>query len=135
MNCMDNGVALLQSTILYIDGVAMPTITEKELLNYLSLSSAVAKDAGGKKMKKGIDAFVIEEFEPGKFMLVMDLTYREKGTVMITARKTPRIWPKLDTVPEYIKSLGFSRVPISLKLLEPGTENETSSTKNSEDDS
>ena len=96
----------------------MNIITEKELLDYLAISIEIAgssrKHAG---KKRGIDRFRIEETEDGRFILAMTLTFKKGDFILTSARKTPRIWPNLNTLVAFLKELDFSDAPISLQLL------------------
>lgn len=96
----------------------MNSITEKELLDYLAISSeateATRKHAG---KKRGIDSFRIDETKDGRFILVMALTFKKGDYILTSARKTPRFWPNLNTLVAFIKELDFPDAPISLQLL------------------
>ncbi|MEX3614110.1 MAG: hypothetical protein VB141_10265 [Burkholderia gladioli] len=96
----------------------MNIITEKELLDYLAISSEAAESSrksAGKK--RGIDSFRIEETEDGRFILVMTLTFKKGDFILTSARKTPRLWPNLNTLVAFLKELDFPDAPISLQLL------------------
>ena len=96
----------------------MNMITEKELLDYLAISSKAAESSrkhAGKK--RGIDSFRIEETEDGRFILVMTLTFKKGDYLLTSARKTPRRWPNLNTLVAFLKELDFPDAPISLHLL------------------
>ena len=96
----------------------MNSITEKELLDYLAISSE-ATEASRKNTgkKRGIDSFLIEEMEDGRFILVMTLTFKKGDFILTSARKTPRLWPNLNTLIAFIKLLEFPDAPISIKPL------------------
>ncbi len=96
----------------------MNIITEKELLDYLEISSeATESSRKHADKKKGIDNFRVEETEDGRFILVMTLTFKKGNYVLTSARKTPRYWPNLNTLVTFLKELNFPDAPISLHLL------------------
>jgi len=103
-----------------------PVITDRELSGYLSIAAAAAEKTGE---HRAIESFSIHEFEIGKFQLSMNLPFKGNNCLLITTRKTPRTWRDLHSLIEYVRSLGFSEAPVSIKLQRKANENpETVST-------
>lgn len=96
----------------------MNIITEKELIEYLAITEAAEAGVGGKKAdtRKGVKEFRIEEQEDGRFVLVMDLLFKPGIWILTTARKTPRYYPNLNTLADFLKGLELPDVLITLKL-------------------
>lgn len=92
---------------------AGPVITDRELGEYLSISAVATEKTGH---RSGIESFSIHELSIGKFQLSMDLTFKGTNCLLITTRKTPRIWRDLHSLLEYVRSLGFSEAPVTIQL-------------------
>ena len=99
-----------------------PVITDRDLAEYLSISAVATGKTG---QRSGIDSFSIREISVGKYQLFMDLTFKGNNCLLITTRKTPRMWRDLHSLIEYIRSLGFSEAPVSIQLLRKSNENPT----------
>ncbi|RRW40497.1 hypothetical protein EGJ52_21240 [Pseudomonas luteola] len=64
-----------------------------------------------------ISHMTMQEMEPGRYCLVVALTWRTTGEcVLYNARKSPRTWANLNTLADYIRRLEGPRAPIILEL-------------------
>ena len=101
----------------------MGVITERELAAYLTFADEAEKTEGKQEKMRGIDSIIIEEAKEGGFFLVLDLTYKAKGTVLYTARGITKTWANLNTLVSYIKTLESPKTPIRVQLLRGPNEN------------
>lgn len=101
--------------IIFVHGVAMNAINEKELLEFVEISGQ-----GNGAVR--IASFKIKETGDGRFILALTLTWKEGEQILTSARKTPRVWAKLNTVAAFLKDLNLPNVPISLELTYPERE-------------
>lgn len=91
-----------------------PVITERELAEYLTISDAVAEKTG---QRHRVEAFKIIQADVRIFHLSLDLSFKGDNCLVITTRKTPRIWRDLHSMIEHVRSLGFPEAPVTIQLL------------------
>jgi hypothetical protein len=98
--------------VIFVYGVAMNAINEKELLEFVDISGR-----GNESFR--IAHFKIKETDDGRFVLALSLTWKEGEHILTSARKTPRVWAKLNTVASFLKDFNLPNVPIFLELNYP----------------
>lgn len=67
------------------------TIEEKELLAYAE--------------NKVIEHLTISEMENGRFCLLVKSTWRGDESLLLNARKKPRLWANVNTILDYLRPL------------------------------
>jgi hypothetical protein len=101
--------------VIFVHGVAMNAINEKELLEFVNIS--VQRNESFR-----IANFKIKETDDGRFVLALSLTWKEGEHILTSARKTPRVWAKLNTVAAFLRDFDLPNVPIFLELYYPERE-------------
>lgn len=78
------------------------TIEEKELLAYAE--------------NEVIEHLTISEMENGRFCLFVKSTWRGDESLLLNARKKPRLWANVNTILDYIRPLIGSETPIKIVI-------------------
>jgi hypothetical protein len=89
--------------LILMHGALMNAIDEHELLDYAA--------------NNVITVFKVCETKEGRFSLVVSVNWREGDCILISARKSPRVWASLNTLVKYIKGFNRPALPVHFFLL------------------